>query len=68
MKVSLDKQDIVVHRLKDSITQTAWANFPDDVEWMSLNQNSQLTQEQADDLARKIDCSVWQALLDKVLK
>lgn len=68
MKITLDKQDIAVHGLTESITQTALANSLDDVGLMSLNQNSQLTQEQADDFARKIDSSVLQTLRGKVLK
>ncbi len=53
---------------KDSMTKTALANFLDYVELMGLNQNSQLKQEQADDLVREINSSVWQSLRGKVLK
>ncbi len=68
MKMTLDKQDIVIRIPKHSMTQTALANFLDYIESMALNQSSRLTQEQADDLAREVDCSVWQSLRDNVLK
>lgn len=67
-QITLDNQDIVVRIPKDSMTKAALANFLDYVELMGLNQNSQLKQEQADDLAREIDNSVWQSLRGKVLK
>lgn len=67
MKMTLDNQDIVIRIPKDSMTQTALTNFLDYVELMTLNQNSRLKQEQADDLAREIDSGVWQSLRDKVL-
>jgi len=68
MKMTLDNQDIVIRIPKDSMSQTALVNFLDYVELMMLNQNSRLTQEQADDLDREIDSSVWQSLRGKVLK
>lgn len=67
-QITLDNQDIVVRIPKDSMTQAALANFLDYVELMGLNQNSQLKQEQADDLAREINSSVWQSLRGKVLR
>jgi len=67
-QITLDNQDIVVRIPKDSMTKAALANFLDYVELMGLNQNSQLKQEQADDLAREINSSVWQSLRGKVLK
>lgn len=67
-QITLDNQDIVVRIPKDSMTKAALANFLDYVELMELNQNSQLKQEQADDLAREINSSVWQSLRGKVLK
>jgi hypothetical protein len=67
-QITLDNQDIVVRIPKNSMTKAALANFLDYVELMGLNQNSQLKQEQADDLAREINSSVWQSLRGKVLK
>jgi hypothetical protein len=67
-QITLDNQDIVVRIPKNSMTKAALANFLDYVELMGLNQNSQLKQEQADELAREINSSVWQSLRGKVLK
>jgi hypothetical protein len=67
-QITLDNQDIVVRIPKDSMTKAALANFLDYVELMELNQNSQLKQEQADDLTREINNSVWQSLRSKVLR
>jgi len=67
-QITLDNQDIVVRIPKDSMTKAALANFLDYVELLEFNQNSQLKQEQADDLAREINSSVWQSLRGKVLK
>lgn len=67
-QITLDNQDIVIRIPKDSMTKAALANFLDYVELMELNQNSRLKQEQADDLAREINSSVWQSLRSKVLR
>ena len=68
MKMTLDNQDIVIRIPKHSMTQTALANFLDYIESVALNQSSRLIQEQADDLAREIDSSVWQSLRSNILK
>ncbi|MFI3157576.1 MAG: hypothetical protein QX199_15620 [Methylococcaceae bacterium] len=67
-QITVDNQDIVIRIPKDSMSKAALANFLDYVELMALNQNSRLKQEQADDLARKINNSVWQSLRSKVLR
>ncbi|MCX7094675.1 MAG: hypothetical protein NTY50_14675 [Methylobacter sp.] len=68
MKMTLDDQDIVIRIPKHSMTQTALTNVLDYIESTALNQSSRLTQEQADDLAREIDSSVWQSLRSNILK
>ena len=67
-QITVDNQDIVIRIPKDSMSKAALANFLEYVELMALNQNSRLKQEQADNLARKINNSVWQSLRSKVLR
>ncbi len=67
-QISLDNKDVVIRFSKESMTQEALAHFLSYIELMTLNQNSQLKQEQADELADEINKNVWESLRDKVLK
>ncbi len=67
-QISLDNQDIVIRFPKNAMSQETLARFLDYFELTTINQDSQLQQQQADELAQEIDKNVWQSLRDKVLK
>jgi hypothetical protein len=67
-QISLDDKDIVIRFPKNAMSQEALAHFLDYFELTTINQDSQLQQQQADELAQEINKNVWQLLRDKVLK
>lgn len=67
-QISLDNQDIVIRFPKNAMSQETLAHFLDYFELTTINKDSQLQQQQADELAQEINKNVWQSLRDKVLK
>ena len=67
-QISLDEKDVVIRFPKNAMSQDALAHFLGYFELTMINQDSQLQQQQADELAQEIDRNVWQSLRDKVLK
>lgn len=66
-QVTLEEKEVVIRFPKGIISQEAVANFLDYIELTALSKNSQLNQEQAEELAKEINSDVWQMLADKVL-
>jgi hypothetical protein len=56
--ISLDNQDIVICFPKNAMSQETLAHFLDYFELATLNQNSQLQPQQADELAQEINKAV----------
>ncbi|MCX7097010.1 MAG: hypothetical protein NTV43_03780 [Methylococcales bacterium] len=67
-QISLDEKDVVIRFPKNPMSQDALAHFLGYFELTMINQDSQLQQQQADELAEEIDKNVWQSLRGKVLK
>lgn len=67
-QITLDDNDVVIRFPKNAMSEEALTNFLHYVELTTLNQNSQLQQQQADELAKEINKNVWQLLRSKVLK
>jgi hypothetical protein len=67
-QISLDEKDVVIRFPKNAMNQDVLAHFLGYLELTMINQDSQLQQQQADELAKEIDKNVWQSLRDKVLK
>jgi hypothetical protein len=67
-QISLDEKDVVIRFPTSVMSQDALAHFLGYFELTMINQDSQLKQQQADELAQKIDRNVWQSLRGKMLK
>ncbi len=60
--VAIDKREVVIRFKRDLIDQTALNRFLDSVELESIRKRSQLTEEQAAELAQEIDRAVWESV------
>jgi len=60
--VAIDKRDVVIRFKRDLVDQTALNKFLDSVELESIRRRSELTEEQAAELAREIDRAVWESV------
>lgn len=60
--VAIDKQDVVIRFKRDLVDQTTLNKFLDSVEMESIRKRSQLTEEQAAELAQEIDRAVWESV------
>ncbi|MBV9789271.1 MAG: hypothetical protein JOZ51_13900 [Chloroflexi bacterium] len=60
--IEIEQRDIVVRVSRDKIDQEALRRFLDFLELETLRKQSQLTEEQAAELAAEIDRGVWEKL------
>jgi hypothetical protein len=60
--VAIDQRDVVIRFKRDLIDQTTLNKFLDSVELESIRKRSQLTEEQAAELAQEIDRAVWESV------
>jgi hypothetical protein len=60
--VAIDKREVVIRFKRDLIDQTTLSKFLDLVELESMRKRSQLTEEQAAELAGEIDRAVWESV------
>ena len=67
-QINVERQDIVLRFRRDAINEAALARFLDYLELESIRNQSQLTENQAADLAKEIDKAVWASLKDSFLK
>lgn len=63
--IEIEQSDIVVRVNRDSIDQEALRRLLDFLELETLRKRSQLTEEQAAELAADIDRNVWEKLDSK---
>jgi hypothetical protein len=60
--VAIDSRDVVIRFKRDLIDQTTLNKFLDSVELESIRKRSELTEEQAAELAQEIDRAVWESV------
>jgi len=60
--MTVEKQDVVLRFKKDIIDQAALSKLLDHLEMESIRKRSQLTEEQAAELAAEINRAVWEGI------
>ena len=61
-QVNVENEDVIVRFRRDMIDETTLGLFLDYLELESIRKRSQLTDEQAAELAKEIDAAVWKNL------
>jgi hypothetical protein len=61
-QVNVKKRDVIVRFRRDMIDETILGAFLDYLELESIRKRSQMTEEQAAELAKEIDLAVWKSL------
>ncbi|MDO9128620.1 MAG: hypothetical protein Q7U34_02020 [Anaerolineales bacterium] len=67
-QINVQKRDVIVRFRRELIDQSALSRFLDFLELESIRQRSALTEEQAADLAKEIDQSVWENIKEAFLE
>jgi len=61
-QINVENKDVIVRFRRDMIDETTLGLFLDYLEMESIRKRSQLTEEQAAELAKEIDTAVWKKL------
>ena len=61
-QIKVEKREVVLRFPRDIIDETALGRFLDFLEFESIRKRSQLTEDEAAELANEIDAEVWQNL------
>lgn len=67
-QINIEKRDIVLRFRRDVIDETTLGKFLDYLELEFIRKRSKLTEEQAAELAREIDKSVWENIKEAFLE
>jgi len=67
-QINVQKRDVIVRFRRELIDRSALSRFLDFLELESIRQRSALTEEQAADLAKEIDQSVWENIKEAFLE
>lgn len=61
-QIKVEKRDVVLRFSRDIIDESVLGRFLDFLEFESIRRRSQMTEEQAAELANEIDAAVWENL------
>jgi len=66
--IAYENEDIVIRFEKEAVDKKLLANFLEFIEFEQIRQKSQLTEKQADKLAKEINRRVWKKLKKSVIE
>lgn len=66
--IAYENEDIVIRFEKEAVDKKLLANFLEFIEFEQIRQRSQLTEKQADKLAKEINRRVWKKLKKSVIE